>query len=169
VSIWYISCVSVHREAVLQDTIHTRVINATPVPPICLMTPCAVQYGPVVTIPSWAHRISNIPAIAKRRSYTKRESCDAAQIRPSMSNNRTMERTMHMSAGVRSSFQSPFGRGLSVMKQVPLQRNLINWTEQQKRHRTYHCQNKNDENCTEAEEGCLRYQLHVAEYKWHGR
>ena len=91
-------------------TIHTRVINATPVPPICLMTPCAVQYGPVVTIPLRAHRILRILEIANKRSYRKRESYDADRIRLSVSNIRSMDATMQMSAGVRSSFQSPFGR-----------------------------------------------------------
>ena len=60
---------------------HTRVINATPTAPSCLKIPCVVQYGPVVIIPSWAHRILRIPPKDSRMSYTKRESCDAVTIR----------------------------------------------------------------------------------------
>lgn len=60
---------------------HTRVVIATPTAPSCLKTPCAVQYEPVVTIPSWAHRILRIPPKDSRMSYTKRESCGAVRIR----------------------------------------------------------------------------------------
>ena len=63
------------------NTIHTRVIRATPSAPACLMIPCAVQYGPVVTVPSWTHRILRIPPTASTMSYTKRESCDVAKFR----------------------------------------------------------------------------------------
>jgi hypothetical protein len=87
----------------------TRVINATPVAPICLKIPCAVQYGPVVTTPSWAHRILRIPPIDNIMSYIKKDSCDPTRIRVCESYG-SMERTIYMSAGVRSSFQSPFGR-----------------------------------------------------------
>jgi hypothetical protein len=107
VSIW-VCCASVQRtEEPYQK--RTRVINAAPTPPICLRIPCAVQYGPVVTIPSWAHRVLRIPPMASRMSYMKRESCDTARIRLCESYG-NIERTMYMSVGVRRSFQSPFGR-----------------------------------------------------------
>lgn len=59
---------------------HTRVINAVPSSPICLMMPCAEQYDPVVTRPTLAHRILRMPPRETMISKIKRKNYHSMSI-----------------------------------------------------------------------------------------
>jgi hypothetical protein len=75
------------------------VIRATPSSPICEIMPCAVQKGPVVTIPVWAHLILSIPPIDCTRSNPKSENYREIPMSREDCERKMAGQTMYMSAG----------------------------------------------------------------------